>query len=343
MLTHNVTVKDRVIGYPHNERVISRNVRVDAIAATFDDEWSETTSVLAVFTNGKTVIRVDAGYASGKATVTVPWEVLADEGMLYVSFVGYLADNSRLVTERMKRPFVVERGGEVDGGDAANPSPDVIQSALAEAAAATDAANAAAGKADDAAASATESSLKANSAAVAANDAAESATGATTAANDAAESANDAAESANVSAASAKLATTAANDAAATANASAATADAATAKAETATSAANSAAQSADANSTAANNAADAASKAAQQAAAAAGNAKPYYIQASEPPRDKRVNGMLWLHTDETAKTAVAKRWDSDDPGKAVFPGESTMPGESTIVDEIGAWTAFAL
>lgn len=336
MLTHNVTVKDRVIGYPHNERVISRNVRVDAIAATFDDEWSETTSVLAVFTNGKTVIRVDAGYASGKATVTVPWEVLADDGMLYVSFVGYLADNSRIVTERMKRPFIVERGGEVDGGDAANPSPDVIQSALAEAAAATDAANTAAGKAADAAASATESSLKANSAAVAANDAAKSATGATAAAN-------DAAESANVAAASAKLATTAANDAAATANASAATADAATAKAETATSSANSAAQSAEANSTAANNAADAASKAAQQAAAAAGNAKPYYIQASEPPRDKRVNGMLWLHTDETAKTAVTKRWDADDPGKAVFPGESTMPGESTIVDLIGAWAAFAL
>ena len=131
--------------------------------------------------------------------------------------------------------------------------------------------------------------------------------------------------------------------AAATANASAATADAATAKAETATSSANSAAQSAEANSTAANNAADAASKAAQQAAAAAGNAKPYYIQASEPPRDKRVNGMLWLHTDETAKTAAPKRWDANLPGKAVFPGASTMPGASTIIDEIGAWTAFTL
>lgn len=274
MLTHNVTVKDRVIGYPHNERVISRNVRVDAIEATFDDEWSETTSVLAVFTNGKTVIRVDAGYESGKATVTVPWEVLADDGMLYVSFVGYLADDSRIVTERMKRPFIVERGGEVDGGDAAKPSPDVIQTAMAEAAAATKAANTAAGKADDAAASATESALKVNSAAVAANDAAESATGATTAAN-------DAAESANVAAASAKLATTAANDAAATANASAATADAATAKAETATSAANSAAESAEANATAANSAADAASKATTSATNAAEKAETAAQQAA--------------------------------------------------------------
>ena len=90
MITHSVTVQGRVIGYPHNERVISRNVQVDAIAATFDSEWAATTNVLAVFTNGQTVVRVDAGYKSGKATVTVPWEVLADDGMLYVSFVGYL-------------------------------------------------------------------------------------------------------------------------------------------------------------------------------------------------------------------------------------------------------------
>lgn len=238
MITHSVTVQGRVIGYPHNERVISRNVQVDAIAATFDDEWAPTTSVLAVFTNGKAVVRVDAGYKSGKATITVPWEVLADDGMLYVSFVGYLPGNARIVTERMKRPFIVERGGEVDGGAAASPSPDVIQTAMADAAAAT-------AKATAAAASA--------------------------------------------------------------------------------------------------NSAADAASKAAQQASAAAGNAKPYYFQAAEPPRAKRVDGMLWLHTDESAKTAVVKRWDADLPGKAVFPGASTMPGASTIIDEIGAWTAFTL
>lgn len=252
MITHSVTVQGRVIGYPHNERVISRNVQVDAIAATFDAEWAAATSVLAVFTNGKAVVRVDAGYKSGKATVTVPWEVLADDGILYVSFVGYLPGNARIVTERMKRPFLVERGGEVDGGAAASPSPDVIQTAMADAAAAT-------------------------------------------------------------------------------------------AKATAAAASANSAAQSANANSAAANSAADAASKAAQQASAAAGNAKPYYFQAAEPPRAKRVDGMLWLHCNESAKTAVAKRWDANLPGKAVFPGASTMPGTSTVIDEIGAWTAFTL
>lgn len=129
----------------------------------------------------------------------------------------------------------------------------------------------------------------------------------------------------------------------AAANQATASADAATAKATAATASANSAAQSANANSAAANKAADAANKAAQQASAAAGNAKPYYFQAAEPPRAKRVDGMLWLHTNESAKTAVAKRWDANLPGKAVFPGASTMPGASTIIDEIGAWTAFTL
>ena len=122
-----------------------------------------------------------------------------------------------------------------------------------------------------------------------------------------------------------------------------AAANSATSAADTATSATNSAAQSASASARVANTAADAATAAAQQATAAAENARPYYFQAAEPPRAKRVDGMLWLHANESAKTAVAKRWDADLPGKAVFPGEGTMPGASTVIDEIGAWTQFAL
>ena len=217
MITHSVTVKDRVIGYPHNERVISRNVQVDAIAATFDAEWAAATSVLAVFTNGKAVVRVDAGYKSGKATVTVPWEVLADDGMLYVSFVGYLPGNARIVTERMKRPFIVERGGEVDGGAAANPSPDVIQTALADAAAAT--------------AKATSAAASANSAATDANKAASSVNDAKDAASKAAASANAAANAANAAKANADAATDAANTATNAANASKDSADEAAADA----------------------------------------------------------------------------------------------------------------
>lgn len=117
----------------------------------------------------------------------------------------------------------------------------------------------------------------------------------------------------------------------------------AAASANAAAAAGNSAAQSANANAAKANESSAMADVATAEAKAAAANAKPYCFQATEPKRDQRVDGMLWLHTNESEKTAVAKRWDAGLPGKAVFPGASTMPGASTVIDEIGAWTAFAL
>ncbi len=111
-----------------------------------------------------------------------------------------------------------------------------------------------------------------------------------------------------------------------------------------ATKRAESAASSAEGNADAANKAASAATAAAKQANAAAAATKPYYMQSGEPPRDKRVDGGLWMQTNEgTHKIASFKRWDANLPGKAVFPGASTMPGTSTIIDEIGAWTTFTL
>jgi hypothetical protein len=111
-----------------------------------------------------------------------------------------------------------------------------------------------------------------------------------------------------------------------------------------ATKRAESAASSAEGNADAANRAASAATAAAKQANAAAAATKPYYMQSGEPPRDKRVDGGLWMQTNEgTHKIASFKRWDANLPGKAVFPGASTMPGTSTIIDEIGAWTTFTL
>lgn len=107
---------------------------------------------------------------------------------------------------------------------------------------------------------------------------------------------------------------------------------------------ADSSAASADANADAANRAASAATAAARQANAAAAATKPYYMQAAEPPRDKRVDGMLWLKTNEsTKKIAAFNRWDAGLPGTALWPGATTFPSDSTFPDEKGAWTAFGI
>lgn len=111
-----------------------------------------------------------------------------------------------------------------------------------------------------------------------------------------------------------------------------------------ATKRAESAASSAEGNADAANRAATAATAAAKQANAAAGATKPYYMQAAEPSRDKRVDGMLWLKTNEsTHKIASFNRWDADLPGTALWPGATTFPSDTTFPDEKGAWTPFTV
>lgn len=111
-----------------------------------------------------------------------------------------------------------------------------------------------------------------------------------------------------------------------------------------ATKRAESAASSAEGNADAANRAASAANAAAKQANAAAAATKPYYMQAGEPVRDKRVDGMLWLKTNEsTKKIAAFNRWDAGLPGTALWPGATTFPSDSTYPDEKGAWTAFGI
>lgn len=107
---------------------------------------------------------------------------------------------------------------------------------------------------------------------------------------------------------------------------------------------ADSSAASANANADAANRAASAATAAAKQANAAASATKPYYMQAAEPARDKRVDGMLWMQTNEsTKKIAAFNRWDAGLPGTALWPGATTFPSDTTFPDEKGAWTAFGI
>lgn len=111
-----------------------------------------------------------------------------------------------------------------------------------------------------------------------------------------------------------------------------------------ATKRAESAASSAEGNADVANRAASAATAAAKQANAAASATKPYYMQAGEPVRDKRVDGMLWMQTDEsTHKITSFKRWDAGLPGTALWPGATTFPSDTTFPDERGAWTPFTI
>lgn len=88
----------------------------------------------------------------------------------------------------------------------------------------------------------------------------------------------------------------------------------------------------------------NAANRADEAAKSAAASTKPYFIQQSEPARDKRVDGGLWMQTNEsTHKIAAFNRWDADLPGTALWPGATTFPSSTTYPDQIGAWTPFTV
>lgn len=140
MPQHNLTVADRRITYEHNDRMVRLNQGIDTIKATFDSEWDSMTSFRVVFVNGKTAINMSM--ASKSSTVTVPWEVLAEEGMLFIAFIG-TSGTKRIVTEQMRYPFMVANA-HIEGVSMTAATKDAIQEALdkiAEAVAAADKTN----------------------------------------------------------------------------------------------------------------------------------------------------------------------------------------------------------
>lgn len=63
-----------------------------------------------------------------------------------------------------------------------------------------------------------------------------------------------------------------------------------------------------------------------------------------EPARDLRLDGMLWLVTDESAKTVTGiRRWDATDAGQGAFPSDALYPSDSTYPCDRGSWTELRL
>lgn len=60
----------------------------------------------------------------------------------------------------------------------------------------------------------------------------------------------------------------------------------------------------------------------------------------TEPP--VKIDGMLWLRTDEDDQTITDfGRWDANAAGAGLFPAEDTWPGEGTHPSEQGEWKHF--
>jgi hypothetical protein len=307
MINHLVEVNNRTTTFSGNDYFVEGGIQSDTLTVTFDAEWLEVDDIFCIFTNyaDKQPHKVGCTLEDSTATISVPWEAIADSGTCDVSFAGYTGTEVKLITALMASPVPVKQSADDLNAKPSEASPDefaylmeVVRS-CAEGEAERQAtfekdveswnttvsesleiAENAAQKVKDLTDTLDASTDAANAATANANNAAAATIEATTAANEAAANATSAAAAANQAAQDAKDATSATQTAtaetqSATADAKAATeaANGLTAEVEAAIAKSDTAAAGADTAAANANTAADNANAAADKATAAASSA----------------------------------------------------------------------
>lgn len=122
-MEHKIRVARRVIWIPNNDNVIALGVKADTIKVEFDSEWSYMDHIVVHFSNN---FKMHRSILEGD-TVTIPWELLLDSGILYVTFVGYIGLDVRLTTEQMSRPYFINPSGPALLESPLGSSPDDMQ------------------------------------------------------------------------------------------------------------------------------------------------------------------------------------------------------------------------
>lgn len=97
---------------------ISNSVNFIRASFQFDDEWNGTEKHV-IFSNGD--IPTVEVLLDESLSCVVPWEVLQEEGDLYVSVVGIRGDTT-ITTKLMDEPIKVYASGELGGSDPKEPS-----------------------------------------------------------------------------------------------------------------------------------------------------------------------------------------------------------------------------
>lgn len=171
----NISIKGNSFTVSRVATVVEDSVATEQVSFSFDDSWQGLTK-WACFKNNDTELHVLM--QTDDEVITVPWEVMADIGTLYIGALGMKGDTVVKPTIWGEVARVVE-GVSTEGAEPEPPTPSEIQQVLKVAENAVLIATNAAIPADNAAAAA-------NQAAATANAASQTATAAAAAANEAA-------------------------------------------------------------------------------------------------------------------------------------------------------------
>lgn len=126
---HDVRIVDRKITYPRNDRWVQNCVRSDVLRVAWDSEWDYMTDVVAIFVNAADGERSNPiPITSGQCEI--PANVLLTNGRLFVTIIGYLGMDQRLITQKMERPFLINESGDVYDTLLPEVTDDVLQRVL---------------------------------------------------------------------------------------------------------------------------------------------------------------------------------------------------------------------
>ena len=129
MIIHEVKVEGRQASCLSS--LVQANVGLDQIKVTFSDEWAGYDRYACFFRNGETI--VTKAFTMGDPTVIdIPWEVLEDDGYMYLSFSAYKGETEHLATAMMARPPRVRKAGDTEGDPERTPTPDAVQLVLTQ-------------------------------------------------------------------------------------------------------------------------------------------------------------------------------------------------------------------
>jgi hypothetical protein len=131
-MIYTMSVRNKTISSIENYELVRGNAEVDSVGVTFDSEWSEMENIYAVWLSedGNVAIRVPV--EDGKCAI--PWEVMVDVDQVWLTFIGYDAENegARIVTRKMSRAFTVVERGYIEGNDPSEPTPDAFAYVLVQ-------------------------------------------------------------------------------------------------------------------------------------------------------------------------------------------------------------------
>ena len=102
-MLHNIVIKQRKV-YLKNNRFVQGGINSDEISVFFDPEWEACDTKLVTFKNDH-VEKPETYLIEPGKPLLIPKSMLAEAGLLYISFTGYVGEEMRLTTERMTHVY----------------------------------------------------------------------------------------------------------------------------------------------------------------------------------------------------------------------------------------------